>query len=352
MAEILVLGAGAMGSAFCFPAADAGHTVRLVGTHLDLEWIRSIRETGVHPKLKTKLPESVVAFSHDQLGEALGAGVDLIVLGVSSAGVHWAIEQIGARWKRTTPILMLTKGLHAQDDALGIFPDAVGAGLNHYGIKEAVVGAVAGPCIAGELAARRDTSVVIGYRDAKTLETVAAMFSAPYYHVRPSTDLVGIEVCAALKNFYALAVGCPAGFLSKQEKAPNGALMHNLAAGLFTQALTEMSRLVTFLGGTEASVAGLAGAGDLYVTCQAGRNSRMGNLLGSGLPYSEAKSKHMAEETVEGAELAFALEPVLDRLFRRERLDRNGFPLATAIIDAVCHDAPVNFRWSTFHCHR
>jgi glycerol-3-phosphate dehydrogenase (NAD(P)+) len=71
MAGILILGAGAMGSAFCFPAADAGHSVRLVGTHLDLEWIDSVRETGVHPKLKMKLPEQVLAFTHDQLSEAL-----------------------------------------------------------------------------------------------------------------------------------------------------------------------------------------------------------------------------------------------------------------------------------------
>ena len=83
-----------MGSAFCFPAADAGHTVRLVGTHLDLEWINSVRETGVHPKLKAKLPERVIPYTHDQLGEAYPE-CDLIVLGVSSAGIPWAVEQLG-----------------------------------------------------------------------------------------------------------------------------------------------------------------------------------------------------------------------------------------------------------------
>ena len=81
--------------------------------------------------------------------------------------------------------------------------------------------------------------------------------------------------------------------------------MHNLAAGLFAQALSGDDPSREFLGGSEASVMGLAGAGDLYVTCQAGRNSRMGCLLGSGLLYSEAKTNHMADETVEGAELAW-----------------------------------------------
>ena len=83
MADVLILGAGVMGSAFSFPLVDAGHTVRLVGKHLDREWIIGVRETGVHPKLKTKLPEAVMPFTHDQLGEALSPAIGLIVLGVS-----------------------------------------------------------------------------------------------------------------------------------------------------------------------------------------------------------------------------------------------------------------------------
>jgi len=78
VAKILVLGAGAMGSAFCFPAADAGNDVLLVGTHLDSEWIHSVCETGVHPKLKMKFPEKVSPFTHDQLGTELKT-CDLIV---------------------------------------------------------------------------------------------------------------------------------------------------------------------------------------------------------------------------------------------------------------------------------
>ncbi len=349
MAEILVLGAGAMGSAFCFPAADAGNTVRLVGTHLDLDWIHSVRETGIHPKLKMKFPEQVRPYTHDQLSGVLISTCDLIVLGVNSAGIPWAVEQLAPLIQDTTPILLLTKGLQTRENTLQILPDSVRAGLADHGIKNVPVGAVAGPCIASELAARRDTRVVIGYSDARLLESILPLLATSYYHVRPSTDLVGIEACAALKNFYALAIGYPAGFLAKQGKAENGALMHNLAAGLFAQALTEMTQTVSFLGGTRDSVMGLAGAGDLYVTCQAGRNSRMGNLLGSGLRYSEAKANHMANETVEGAELAFVIGPALDYLFRQGRLDRKAFPLATAVIDAICHDLPMDIPWDAFH---
>ena len=349
MAEILILGAGAMGSAFCFPAADARHSVRLVGTHLDLEWIHGVRETGVHPKLKMKLPEQVLAFTHDQLSEALNPACDLLVLGVSSAGIPWAVEQLAPLIGNTTPILLLTKGLQARDNTLQILPDSVRDGLAGHGIKNVSVAAVAGPCIASELAARRHTSVVIGSSEARLLRSIVPLLATPYYHVRPSTDVVGIEVCAALKNFYALAVGYPAGFLARQGKAGNGALMHNLAAGLFAQALAEMTQAVSFLGGRQTSVMGLAGAGDLYVTCQAGRNSRMGCLLGSGLRYSDAKTNHMADETVEGAELAFVIAPTFDRLFTQGRLDPKAFPLATAIIDAICHDLPMEIPWEAFH---
>jgi glycerol-3-phosphate dehydrogenase (NAD(P)+) len=349
MAEILILGAGVMGSAFSFPLVDAGHTVRLVGTHLDRDWISSVRETGVHPKLKMKLPEPVVPFTYDQLGEVLNRKTDLIVLGVSSAGVDWAVQQLGPLLQTPTPILMLTKGLRARNNTLQILPDTVRDGLAGYGINQVPVGAIGGPCIAGELAARRHTSVVIAYSDATLLERILPLVVAPYYHARPSTDIIGVEACAALKNFYALAIGHPNGLLERLGKASNGALMHNLAAGLFTQALAEMALLVGFVGGTPASVNGLAGTGDLYATCQGGRNSKMGHFLGSGLRYSEAKANYMADDTIEGAELALAIGPTLNSLSQQGSPRRTALPLATAIIDAICHDLPMQIPWETFH---
>jgi glycerol-3-phosphate dehydrogenase (NAD(P)+) len=191
--------------------------------------------------------------------------------------------------------------------------------------------------------------VVIAYPDAKLLEWILPLIAVPYYHARPSTDILGIEMCAALKNFYALAIGYPAGLLEKQGKADNGSLMHNLAAGLFTQAIAEMGYLVGIMGGTRVSVNGLAGTGDLYVTCQAGRNSRMGRLLGTGLRYSEAKANYMAEETVEGAELALAIGPTLEHLIDQTDLDRSALPLAIAIIDAICHDLLLRIPWTKFY---
>ncbi|MDZ7697786.1 MAG: 2-dehydropantoate 2-reductase N-terminal domain-containing protein [Deltaproteobacteria bacterium] len=348
MYDILIVGAGAMGTAFCFPLADAGNRVTLVGTHLDGEWVKHIQEKDVHPKLKTPIPETVTALFYEDLEAALTPDIGLIVLGVSSAGVNWALDQLGPLLKRPISILMLTKGLTVEDGGLRILPEKVRRELSRYGFEQTPVGAVAGPCIAAELAARRDSSVVFACDDGEINRQWIQMASTPYYHIRASMDVIGIEFCAALKNFYTLAIGAPPGQLEKRERIQTIPQVHNMAAALFTQALEEMTYIVTHMGGDVASVYGLAGSGDLYVTCQAGRNSRMGRLLGTGLTYTEAKSQHMAQDTVEGAELAIAIGPALERLMSQGRLGHHSLPLAQAIIDAICRDAPLRLIWKDF----
>jgi glycerol-3-phosphate dehydrogenase (NAD(P)+) len=102
------------------------------------------------------------------------------------------------------------------------------------------------------------------------------------------------------------------------------------------------------MGGRPVSVFTLPGAGDLYVTCQGGRNSRMGRWLGLGLPYSSAKAQHMPDDTIEGAELALAIGPTVETLFGEGRLDRRRLPLLATMIQIVCHDAPVTVPWDEF----
>jgi glycerol-3-phosphate dehydrogenase (NAD(P)+) len=349
MAKIIVLGAGVMGSAFAQLLADTDNEVCLVGTHLDQDIIDSVLTDGTHPKLKVKLPENVRAFSNKQLGDIADERVRLMVFGVNSAGVDWAVAQIGPLLKKAVPVVMLTKGLAVRDRSIVILPQAVAEGLSRYGLNGIPVAAVGGPCIAGELAARRQSSVVIACPDAGLLDWLLKLVDAPYYHARGSTDLIGIEVCAALKNFYTLAVGYAAGQLEQKGQAPNGALMHNLAAGLFTQALAEMHYFVNLLGGQSVSVLGLAGAGDLYVTCQAGRNGRMGKLLGAGLLYREAKSRYMPDDTVEGAELALVIGAAVKQLIKSGQIDENAVPLAVRIVEAICDNQPLQIPWNMFY---
>lgn len=348
MARIVILGAGVMGSAMAVPAAAMSHGIHLVGTHLDAEIIASVKATGVHPRLGVKLPARVTAHGLGELGEVLRLPADLVILGVSSAGVGWAIDQLGAHLKHSTPILMITKGLRDNGSAIEILPDVVAAGLRAKLGFDVPVMAVGGPCIASELAMERDTLVVITGRDALLLKTTIGMLAAPFYHARASADVVGVELCAAFKNYFALGVGWAAGRLETAEPAANGAKMHNLASGIFAQSLREMGLIVSALGGSMDSVTGLAGVGDLYVTCLAGRNSRMGRLLGLGHSYTVAKRDHMPKDTVEGAELALAMGPALIRLWSKGELLRKAMPLSLGIHAAICEDKPMVMDWQAF----
>lgn len=348
----VILGAGVMGAAMTLPAAQRGERVDLVGTPLDDEIIRSVAGNGLHPRLGVTLPPSVSAHDWTAFGETVRQTPDLLVLGVSSAGVGWAIDRIVESVRESVPILMITKGLAATAGGIEVLPDVVAREVKRRTGLDMPVMAVGGPCIAGELAVRRDTSIVVAGADRALVSRVIGMLDAPYYHASASSDVAGVEVCAAFKNFFTLAVGAPAGRLEKEGRASNGGLMHNLAASLFAQALREMTVIAEHLGGTSTTVMGLAGAGDLYVTCQAGRNGRMGRLLGLGIPYSHAKRDHMSADTVEGAQLALDLGPTLLSMIAAGRLDGARLPLTIAIVRAICEDAPLELRYDLFHRDR
>ena len=296
------------------------------------------------------LPPSVTPLPHERLAEALRGDVALAVIAVSTAGVPWAAEQLAAALAgHAPPILLVTKGLAAADGEIRVLPTLVEDALRAQRRAHSGVGGIGGPCLALELAARRETAAVIAHPDPAVLPGLIDLVSAPYYHVRPSTDVVGVEACAALKNLVVMAVGAVMGQLEVVGEAPNGARMHNAAAAVFSQALGELEHLVHALGGRVETVLGLAGAGDLFVTCQGGRNGRMGRLLGSGLRYREAKATHMPDDTVEGAELALAVGPTLAEWCANGRLDPDTVPLSRALIDAICHDHPFAIPWPQLH---
>jgi len=347
LANIVVLGAGVMGSAFTTPLSDNGHTVRLVGTHLDGDIIEELHETHVHPRLKSRLNPSVTPFSIDRLDEAL-EGADLVVLGVNSNGVNWAANMLGSRLPANVPLLFLTKGLAAGENGLRILPHALRDQLPD-GLRERVrLNAVGGPSIAGELSEKRHTCVVVTGSDGALLEQLASWMRTPYYHVWTSTDLIGVETCVAMKNVYALAVGLVGGLLEKDGVAPNDAVMFNVAAALFAQGLWEIAYMVDWMGGDRRSVFSLPGAGDLYVTSMGGRNARMGRHLALGTPYSVAKRTYMPDDTIEGAQLAQAIGPTIEQLVAEGRMDGSALPLLRTMIDIVCHDRPVDLPWDAF----
>ena len=150
MAKIVILGAGVMGSAMSLPASAKGHSVDLVGTFLDTDSVRSVQGNGLHPRLGITLPETVAAYEWTDFGNRLDDETALIILGVSSAGVTWAIERLAEALTRPIPVLMITKGLSPENGKIEVFPSIVARELEaRLGFHVPVL-AVGGPCIAGD----------------------------------------------------------------------------------------------------------------------------------------------------------------------------------------------------------
>ncbi len=331
------------------PFCDRDMTVRLVGTHLDRAIIDSVKATGLHPRLNVTLPKGIAAYHHEDFGKALSDDSDFVLLGVASAGVGWAIDRLCEHIKRPVPVVMITKGLQPENGDLLAFPDVVSRELKKRLGFEVPVAAIGGPCIAGELAVRRQTGTVIVAHDLALAEKLCRDFETDYYHPRASTDMMGVEVCAAFKNFFAIAVGWARGQLAVMAEAQNKALNNNPAAILFDQATGELMKLTLALGGTAESVWGMPGVGDLYVTCQAGRNSRLGDHLGRGMTYDAVKTGPMKDDTVEGAELGRAVAPTLRAMMASGKLSPSALPLTAALINSLVEDKPFNPPWGLFH---
>ncbi|HEY0462587.1 MAG TPA: hypothetical protein VGC79_00185, partial [Polyangiaceae bacterium] len=280
MATIAILGAGMMGSALCLPLIDRGHELRLIGTELDAAIIAALQAGGEHPTLRWPLPSSIVPFYASELRHALG-GVDAIALGVSSAGVRWAGRALSPLLRAGVPLLMVSKGLVYEEQRFEILPDVLKRELPAELDVDPV--AVGGPCIAGELARRVETCVVFTGRNAESVNTWAELARGPYYHVFTSQDPIGTEVCAALKNAYAMGIGFSAGLHEKRGGSAGSIAMHNCEAALYAQAILEARQLLSLLGGDQECASGLPFAGDLNVTCNGGRTGRFGRFLGQGL---------------------------------------------------------------------
>jgi glycerol-3-phosphate dehydrogenase (NAD(P)+) len=341
MANVTIVGAGMMGSAMAWPLSDNGHQVRLVGTHLDKEIIASCLEKRWHPRLKRQLPDNVQPFYVEQLAQAL-EGVEVVVSGVNSLGVRWIGRTLGAHLKPGMKVIAVTKGLEAAaDGTLRILPDVLAEELPVAMRDKVTLAAIGGPCIAGELAARRHTCVYFTSRNGKSLAPLRQMFKTPYYHIFLSTDIHGVEVCVALKNAYTLAVGMAGGMLEKLGGPDSAeAWNHNPAAALFGASAKEMARLVSLLGGNPAKVTSLPGVGDQYVTCAGGRSIRLGRMLGRGLTYQQARAE-MAGETLESAFVVMQIAKALPGLEARGVLGKDELPLMRTLCRAVTGSAPV-----------
>jgi len=343
MSKIIIIGAGAMGTAFAYPCSDNRHDVSIVGTHLENEAIDGLNKNRFHPGLNLEVTKSIKFFKHDTINEVFKNKIDLVVVGVSSKGIDWIAEELKKVSKNgeLPNLLMLTKGLSINGEKYELLVDKLERLLSEKGIKNINLSAVGGPCLASGLANRVHSGVVIANKDLNTAKSLSEMLSTDYYHISVSSDINGVEVCAAIKNIFSMVIGAASG-LNKEKSTGN--LHLNTSATLVKQSVYEMEIFAEFLRGQKETVKGLAGLGDLYVSSAGGRNSKMGYYLGEGMSFSEAKKTKMERITVEGADLIFEIGKKVKQDFNEKKL-----PLMIAMIDAILEDKKLEIKWKSFN---
>jgi glycerol-3-phosphate dehydrogenase (NAD(P)+) len=283
--DVVVVGGGSWGTAFARLLRDHGHAVTLACR--DPEQVEAIRETGHNPRYltTTELGGVEPATVEDApLGTA-----NLVVVAVPSASFGDVVGTLPGR----APILSLTKGLDT----------TTGDRLSTL-VGDRPVAVLSGPNIAEEVARGLPAAAVIACDSLPLAVQLQLAINSTAFRVYVNDDVVGVELCAAAKNVIALAAGGADGL----------ALGDNAKAALVTRGLAEMGRLAEVAGARPETFAGLAGMGDLIVTCwsPSGRNRRCGELVAQGMtPDEAARSIGMV---VEGLTTAPTLRELAHRL--------------------------------------
>ena len=300
MRSITILGAGAMGSAMATPLRSAGWDVRLWGTWLDDHLLDACERGDVHPRTKVALAEGTRLFRSGELEQALD-GTDVVICAVASVGVPKVVEMALPGIAKAEALLLTSKGFCPDDDGtIQLLPDTIRRIAKTNDVTLPPIVAVGGPCKANEVAEGKPTATIYGSLDGDLAAQMAKEISTDVYCIEATTDEPGVEVCAPMKNVYAIALGVSDGL-----EEGTGFPHHNLKAATFAQAVREMSLLSVKLGARPETAYGLAGAGDLEVTGLSGRNKVYGVRIGRGEQAAEALDAMVAaEQTVEGVPAA------------------------------------------------
>ena len=313
MKKILIIGGGAMGSAFSIPCIENDNRVTITEPYSKV-FIKDLSSKNkFHSALKINLPKKLrfKKFSDELFDEKF----DIIVIALSLSGIDFIGNQL-KNLKIKSPILVLTKGLKYEKKNQKILTISEQLKKN-YNVSN--VSVLKGPCLAKELARKKQTSVVIANKNIKIAKSIGKQISTRYYLTEYSRDVVGVEVCSAIKNIYSMIIGAGQSL--------------NSSSNLFQKSILEMKYLIKFFKGKDETISGLAGVGDLYVSAAGGRNSKMGSYLGKGFTFKSAKKKFMSKETVEGEQLAREIGP-----FIIKKIDKKRIPLMINLLRAILNN--------------
>jgi len=271
MSHVAVIGAGAWGTGLAIVLGrKGGHEVRLwAHEHAVCESIMTRRINDLFLP-EVPIPDSVVPTN--DLANAL-RGAEIIVSVMPSQHCRGLFEKVRSHLSPEAMIVSASKGI--EESTLlrmsEVIESVVGSGWR--------IGALSGPSFAKEVARGDPTAVTIASHDAALAETVQREFSDPRFRVYTNDDVIGVELGGSLKNVIAIAAGVCDGV----------GLGHNSIAALITRGLAEMTRLVVACGGRQETMSGLAGLGDLVLTCTGGlsRNRTVGVELGRGRKLSD-----------------------------------------------------------------
>jgi glycerol-3-phosphate dehydrogenase (NAD(P)+) len=270
MENVAVIGAGSWGTALAVHLGRIGHRVRLWVREPELYADMCTRRSNTMFLPDVGLPDDVQPCQ--TLDQAL-AGAGLVVSAVPSHGTRAVLRAAAPFVSPGATIVSATKGLEAR--TLMRMSQVVAEELGQA--RPVVV--LSGPSFAVEVARELPTAVSVACSDLQTAEKVQAAFQARFFRLYATSDVIGVELGAALKNVIAIAAGAVEGL----------GLGHNALAALITRGLAEMSRLAAAAGGRRETLAGLTGLGDLVLTCTGSlsRNRRVGIELGRGRRLEE-----------------------------------------------------------------
>ena len=319
MSKILIIGGGAMGSAFSIPCLENKNKVTITEPYSKVFIKNLSSKNKFHSALKMKLPKKLNFRKYSK--ELLKEKFDLIVIALSLSGIDFIGKEL-KDLKIQIPILVLTKGLKYEKKKRKIL--TISEKLKKdFNIKD--ISILKGPCLAKELAKKNQTSVIIANKNINKAKKLGNMISTKYYLIEYSKDTIGVEISSAIKNIYAMIIGAGQSL--------------NAASNLFQKSIVEMIYLIKFFKGDVETILGLAGVGDLYVSAAGGRNSKMGSYLGKGFKFRIAKKRFMEKDTVEGEQLVREIAP-----FVLKKIDKKKIPLMINLIKTIKDNKKLNIK--------